>query len=358
MAAGPTVKTVARAAGVSPATVSNAYNRPERLSAQVRARIFAIAEEQGYSGPDPAARSLRTRRAGAIGAIFTVGLSRAFSDPYLVAMLGGLTEVAERTRTALVLIPIAPTTAAPDADEVRESVEAVQRAVVDGVLAYGLGDEHPAVRVLAGRRVPLVRSSDTDTGRCVIIDDTAGGRVVGEHLARLGHRDVAVVVASPEERGEAWTDVDESVLYPYSRLRLAGIRAGLGVDARVSVVSGGGGNSVESGRAAARLILDRSDRPSAVAAVTDVLAFGVLAAARSHRLRPGRDIAVTGFDDVPAARAAGLTTVRQPIREKGRLMGRMLLDPTFTERRVVLPTELVVRASTDADTAEGDDHDR
>jgi len=69
-------------------------------------------------------------------------------------------------------------------------------------------------------------------------------------------------------------------------------------------------------------------------------------AVRRRGLAPGHDISVTGFDDIPAADAAGLTTVRQPIREKGRMLGRMLLDPTYTDERVVLPTELVIRSST------------
>jgi DNA-binding LacI/PurR family transcriptional regulator len=83
-----------------------------------------------------------------------------------------------------------------------------------------------------------------------------------------------------------------------------------------------------------------------VVADSDVLAGGVLDVLIARGLRPGRDISVTGFDDAPTAAPAGLTTTRQPIRDKGRLMGRMLLDPSFTERRVVLPTELVVRTST------------
>ncbi|HYN94457.1 MAG TPA: LacI family DNA-binding transcriptional regulator, partial [Pilimelia sp.] len=199
--AGPNVKTVAQAAGVSTATVSNAYNRPERLSAEVRARIFAVAREQGYPGPDAAARSLRTGRAGVIGAIFTVPLSSAFTDPYMVDMLGGLTEVAEPARTGLVLIPFSPIVTGAGDDQVREAVRAVHRAVIDGAVADGLGDDHPAVQALASRGVPLVRSSDTGTGRCVIIDDLAVGRSIGQHLAALGHRGVAVVGAGTGEPG-------------------------------------------------------------------------------------------------------------------------------------------------------------
>jgi len=93
-------------------------------------------------------------------------------------------------------------------------------------------------------------------------------------------------------------------------------------------------------------VLDRHPRPTAIAAGGDVLALGVIQAMRQRGLQPGRDISVTGFDDIPAAEAGGLTTVRQPIREKGRTLGRMLLDPTFTDNRVVLPTDLIVRSST------------
>jgi DNA-binding LacI/PurR family transcriptional regulator len=360
MASGPNVKTVAEAAGVSPASVSNAYNKPERLSPQVRERILATAQAQGYAGPDAAARSLRTGRAGMIGVIFTVQLSYAFTDPYCSAMLTGLSEIAERTGTGLVLLPFTPPTGGRDANAVRESVKAVHRAVIDGAVADGLGDDHPAVVALATRGVPLVRSVDSATGRCVLINDEAAGCSIGRHLARLGHRDVTVILASPFEPGQARTDLDESVLYAYSRMRLEGIRDGLGVDARVRVVSGGR-NATESGRAAAAHIFDGGDRPSAIAADSDLLALGVLDVVRREGLEPGRDISVTGFDDLPAAAAAGLTTVRQPIQEKGRLMGRMLLDPAFTERRIVLPTELVVRSTTGAihhDRTEEPDADR
>jgi DNA-binding LacI/PurR family transcriptional regulator len=179
----------------------------------------------------------------------------------------------------------------------------------------------------------------------VVIDDRAAGREIGRHLAGLGHRAVTVVVSAPSEPGVPVPVVDERTLYPYSTLRLAGIRDALGPDARIRVVSGGR-NAPESGRVAAALALAGPDRPSAIAADTDVLATGVLEVVKAAGLEPGHDISVTGFDDVPVARPAGLTTIRQPIRDKGRLMGRMLLDPSFTERRVVLPTELIVRSST------------
>jgi DNA-binding LacI/PurR family transcriptional regulator len=340
----PTLKSVAEAAGVSTATVSYAFNRPDRLSAEARTRILAVARDLGYAGPDAAARSLRTGRAGAIGVILTVELTYAFTDPYVLALLGGLAEYLEHTQTSLVLIPLAPTVAGLDDDGVRESVDAVHRAVIDGAVTDGLPADHPAVRALADRSIPLVHSAEPTADRCVVIDDRAAGRSIGRHLAGLGHHDVAVVVACPEEPGRL-VAVDEDTIYPYSRERLAGIREGLGAGARVRVFSGGR-NAAESGRVAAEAALRCEERPTAIAADSDVLAVAVDGVVRARRLAVGRDISITGFDDVPAAAAAGLTTVRQPIHEKGRVMGRMLLDPAYTQRRVVLPAELVVRSST------------
>jgi DNA-binding LacI/PurR family transcriptional regulator len=138
---------------------------------------------------------------------------------------------------------------------------------------------------------------------------------------------------------------DTAALYNNARLRVRGVREGLGDNATLTLVSGGH-NSIESGIAAAELALDRHDRPTAIAAGGDVLALGVIEAMRRRGLVPGHDISVTGFDDIPAAQSAGLTTVRQPIRLKGQLLGRMLLDPSYTEERVVLPTELIIRSST------------
>ncbi|KKJ93712.1 LacI family DNA-binding transcriptional regulator [Micromonospora sp. HK10] len=340
-----TLRSVAEAAGVSTAAVSYAFNRPDRLSSEMRSRILAVARELGYSGPDAAARSLRTGRANAIGVIFTTGLTYAFRDPYVLALLGGLAEALAHSRTSLVLIPFAPVVAGLSDAEVRESLDAVHRAVIDGAVADGFTDDHPAVRALSERSLPLVRSSETAAGRCVLIDDRQAGRKIGRHLADLGHREVAVVLSSPREPGCAVPPADEAALYPYSRHRLAGIREALPAGARVRVVSGGN-NADATGRLAATSLLAAPDRPTAIAADSDVLAAAVVEVATVQGLRVGHDVSVTGFDDVPLAASTGLTTVRQPIHEKGRLMARMLLDPDNTPSRLTLPTELVVRSST------------
>src|SRR5919205_2585560 len=99
-----TLMTVARAVGVSPMTVSNAYNRPHKLSPALRERILRAARDVGYPGPDPAARSLRRGRAGSIGLLLGEALTYAFQDPAAVEFLRGLAEGTARHNTALQLI--------------------------------------------------------------------------------------------------------------------------------------------------------------------------------------------------------------------------------------------------------------
>ncbi|HEY2508681.1 MAG TPA: LacI family DNA-binding transcriptional regulator [Streptosporangiaceae bacterium] len=340
----PSLKTVASAVGVSVATVSNAYNKPEHLSAALRERIFATARELGYAGPDAAARSLRSGRTGAIGVLSTTELPYAFTDPYCATFLAGLAEVVEQHQNSMLLMPLASRISAAPA-QVQASVEAVRNAVIDGVVIDGIDDGHPALEVVINRGLPRVRSTDDPASRCVLIEDQAAARQLGAYLAAFGHRDVALIAASTDEPGTIRAVADDRTLYPYARLRLRGLREGLASAARVSVIAAGP-NRAEDARVAAGRLLRGHPRPTAIVATSDVFALGVLAALQELDLRPGLDVSVTGFDDIPAAAAAGLTTVRQPIREKGRLMGRMLLDPSLTEQRIVLSAELVTRIST------------
>src|SRR5215204_5035235 len=106
-----TVVTIARAVGVSPTTVSNAYNRPHKLSVALRERILAAARELAYPGPNPAARSLRRGRAGSVGLLFGEALTYAFQDPGALEFLRGLAEGAAKRNNVLQLI------AALDADQ-------------------------------------------------------------------------------------------------------------------------------------------------------------------------------------------------------------------------------------------------
>src|SRR5215211_7557502 len=144
-----TLVTVARAVGVSPMTVSNAYNRPHKVSAAVRERILEVAHDLGYPGPNPAARSLRRGRTGSIGLLFGEALTYVFQDPGALEFLYGLAEGTARQNTVLQLI------AALDADpEVGAALLA--NAIVDGLVVWSLPDRHPLLRLARERNIPLV----------------------------------------------------------------------------------------------------------------------------------------------------------------------------------------------------------
>ncbi|MFI5711854.1 LacI family DNA-binding transcriptional regulator [Kribbella sp. NPDC051620] len=334
-----TIKTVAQAAGVSPSTVSNAYNKPDQLSAAVRERVLAKAQELGYAGPDASARALRSGKAGAVGVLFTDKLSYAFSDPYAVGFLAGLAEVAEEFTTSLLLMPIS-------SSDIESGTNAVRQAAIDTAAIFCVDYGHPALDLLKNRGIPMVSTMgghDLADG-WVAIDERDAAAAMGEHLSRLGHRDVVVLVDNHKASSAGPIELDaDQIGCDDCELRVAGLRKTM-PDARLRIVSGGH-NAFSSGLAAASWVLDSQDRPTAIAGLSDVQALGAMEAMKIRGLTPGRDLTVTGFDDIPAAETAGLTTIRQPIKDKGRAVGRMLLDPNETERHLTLPTELVVRAS-------------
>jgi DNA-binding LacI/PurR family transcriptional regulator len=339
MPPGVTIKTVAQAVGVSPSTVSNAYNKPDQLSAALRERIMTAAQELGYAGPDASARALRSGRAGSVGVLFTDKLAYAFSDPYAVGFLAGLAEVAEDFATSLLLMPLS-------SSDTQAGTTAVQQAAIDAAAIFCVAGSHPALDTLKTRGVPMVSTDRGDHPELswVAIDEEAAAAAIGRHLARLGHKDLVVLVDNAQAAGIQPVELTiEEVGYTDCELRIRGLRSAM-PDARIRLVSGGH-NAIASGRAGAEWVLDSQDRPTAIVGLSDVLALGAMEAMQTRGLVPGRDLTVVGFDDIPVAESSGLTTIRQPIRDKGRAVGRILLDPATTERQILLATELVVRAS-------------
>lgn len=337
-------KDVAAAAGVSVMSVSNAFNRPGKLSAQRREEILEIARTLGYAGPDPAGRSLRLGRVGAIGVVLTASLAYAIEDPAAVLLLRGIAEVGELSDVALTLVPSSA-----------DGESRVQGVVVDGLILYTLADGDPSAEAAAGLDLPLVIVDGPALPGHPIIrsDDRGGAMAAAQHLLDLGHRRFAILVdrlgadghAGPISHADA-----RAARYGWARERVAGYldvlaAAGIGAD-DVTILEAGGYTTAESRRAAAALLDEGGGR--AVIASTDVLALATLEEARVRGLVPGRDLSVVGFDDIPAAAAAGLTTVRQELVERGRLAAQMLLACMAGEQPGdrLLPAELVVRRST------------
>ena len=331
----PTLATVADALGVSRMTVSNAFNRADQLSPELRERVLAKAHELGYGGPNPVARTLSRGRTGSIGVVLDAPLTLAFSDPAAVQVLHGVATVCEQRELGMSLVP-----RIPDHD-----AALVRTALVDGFVVYCMGDSDPRLDAIVERRLPyaLIDHAPDTADLTVNIDDRAAARATVEHLIALGHRRFGIV------RG--WDNPSQEpaeLHYHVDRERMRGWGEGLaaaGIEWDDVVFASAPDFDMETGRIAGGHLLDRANRPTAIVCVSDLLALGVMQAADDRGVPVPQALSVTGFDDVPEAARAGLTSVRQPHAEKGAAALRLLLEGTDTAS-VLLPTEFVPRSST------------
>ncbi len=338
-----TLASLAAELGVSRTTVSNAYNRPDQLSPELRRRVLETARRLGYPGPDPVARSLRTRKAGAVGLLLTENLSYAFRDTHALTFLEGLALACEDAGQGLLMVPANPE---------REDVAAVHRAGVDGFVVYSVPDDDPHLAAVLERPVPTVvcDQPELDTVDRVGIDDQLAITHLARHLLDLGHRRIGVVcMRLARDRNDGFVSLDrqQAAHFHVQRARLAGLAAtfsAAGVDWTQVPVVERFDHTTASGESAAAQILDRDPGITALICTSDILALGALTEARRRGLRVPHDLTVTGFDGIPEADRAGLTTVRQPVLEKGRAAGKLLFDTHehSRPRTVTLATELVV----------------
>jgi len=336
-----TLATVAEAVGVSRMTVSNAYNRPDQLSPELRDRVLAAAQRLGYSGPDPVARTLSRGKTGSVGLLIDYPLTIAFTDPGTVQFLHGVAAGCEEQALGLTLVPRIEGGGAA----------LVQDALVDGFVIYCVQPGDPRMDAVLARKLPFVRVDfDPEPGMVdVNIDDEAGARAVAEHLTALGHRRIGIVLPH-DHRGGTGSEARDTATHHVTTSRLDGWRAGLeaaGIDWSTVPVATGPDKLREAGRVAGARLLDRADRPTAILALSDVLALGVLEAAAERGISVPGELSVAGFDDVPEAATATppLTTIRQPHQRKGSEAVRLLLEGPEAQS-VLLPIEIVVRAST------------
>ena len=347
----PTLDTIAQQVGVSRATVSNAYNRPDQLSPQLRERIIATAKRLGYAGPNPVARSLATQRAGSVAFMLCEGLSSAFSDPALSIMLDALASTVDSGDRALLLLP--------GISDAGPRAQSVIRAQTDVVVAYSLPDDAPALQAVLERKLPLVVVDQpiVPGSARVQVDDFGGAELAARHLTELGHRRVAILsfsLTADGWRGPATPERVRSAHFRVSLDRYAGYLKGLaeqGIVADEVPLWEAPGSVRELGREGARWLFGLRPRPTAVLCMSDELALGALRAADELGLAVPGEVSIVGFDDTPAASwgTPSLTTVRQDLVEKGRQAGVLalrMLDGARPGRPVTIGVELQVRGST------------
>ena len=322
-------------------TVSNAYNRPDQLSAGLRERILATARDLGYGGPDPIGRTLSRGKTGSVGLVSEQPLTQAFIDPAGVQLLHGVAEVCEQRGLGLWLVPQTP----------GGDTALIRSALVDGFILHCTRSDDARVDAVRERGLPhvLIDYARDRGSRVVGIDDEGGAHAAARHLVDLGHRSFGIVmpyVAGATTVADAHGAAERHV----AAARLTGWRRAIapaGVDPDAVPVAGSDDGSRRAGHRAAGRLLDRAQRPTAILALSDLLALGVLDAAAERGITVPERLSVIGFDDIPEAALAtpSLTTIKQPHHRKGSEAVRLLLD-SDDDSGVDLPVELVVRAST------------
>jgi LacI family transcriptional regulator len=317
-----TIRDVAARAGVSVATVSRVFNRKGPIRQATYQRVRAVAERMRYS-PHAAARSLSTSRTNTIGVVLPELHGEFFSE-----VIRGI-DVTARGRGYHLIVSGSHS----DRAEMRAVFQAM-RGRVDGLIV--MSPDLDASMLLADlpSAVPVVLLNATADGRPAITIDNAGGaRAVMRHLIRLGHRRIAFICGPPKNGDAAY--------------RRRGYRAAIRAAGIDDAFEFPGNFTEESGYEAARRIVERSPRPTAVFAANDAMAIGALSAFNERGVRVPGDIALAGFDDIPIARflSPPLTTVKVPIAELGRRSLELVLDPSPRKVNETLKTTLIVRQS-------------
>lgn len=325
----PTIVDVAARAGVSISTVSRALAGSTRVRAELASRVRVAAAELGYV-PDRRGRALVQRRSASIGAIVPT-----IDNPIFARAINALQLRLDTAGYRLLL-------ATTEYDPAREvaCVQAFIEHGVDGLVLVGALHDARIAPLVATRALPVVNTWTTDASGALAgigFDNRDAMRRMTAHLVDLGHRRLAMIAGATGGNDRA-------------SARIAGFRDALaarGIEPSAIVERP---YAVPEGRAAARALLERPDRPTAIACGNDILAFGALAEAQAMGIAVPAALSVTGFDDLELAShvVPPLTTMRVPAAQMGRLAADHLLA-RFAGRDgsgvVALEAELIVRGS-------------
>ena len=324
---------IAKLSGVSRSTVSRVINNDPNVSDVTRDKVMQVVKRVNYT-PNAAARGLAAGRTHVLGLVIPTGVAALFSDPYFPILIQGVSSACNAREYSVMLWLAEPEY------ERRQIRQIMYSGLVDGVIVSSMLLNDSLVQALFEGDLPfmLVGRHPTDNRASYVDADNIGGaREAVTHLLRLGRTRVATITGP--QNMTAGVD------------RLTGYLAALrdrGVVSDPSLIAEGDFTEAGGYRAMQQLL---AHRPDALFAGSDIMAIGAMRALREASLRVPEDVAVVGFDDVPQSAHSDppLTTVRQPIYRLGSTSVDSLLDlleyPDSSPRRIVLPTELVVRSS-------------
>ena len=328
-----TIRQIAKLAGVSRSTVSRVINDHPSVSQETRAQVLQVVAETGFR-PDPIARSLSSRRADIIGLVVPLAIQSLFEDPFFPRLMQGISKGCDSHDYTLTLFLLHSLE-----EEAKLYARISRRQLLDGVIVTATRGGDPLIPQLIANRIPFVMHGRHEDPRVsfVDVDNVTGAYTAVTHLVRLGRRRIALITGpsgslAAEDRRRGYLDALQQRRVP--------------VDGSLIIH---GDFTETSGYEAMQRLLPYE--PDAVFVASDSMALGALRALREAGKRVPDDIAMVGFDDMPQAATADppLTTIRQPIQRTGALAVEILIDilenGAEPARRVILPTELVIRAS-------------
>lgn len=330
---------IARLSGVSRSTVSRVINNHPNVREATKEKVMRVIREQNFH-PNPVARMLATQRAQIIGIVVSQTASAFFNDTssYFPTVIQGIADITnERNYGTLLWL----NNGSDSENEENFYRRIIHNRLMDGLILISGSSSRILVDRLADTNIPFVcierPHSVADRITYVTIDNVEGAKQVVRHLAGLGYQRIGVVMG-PFENSDA---ADRLIGY-----REAMQEAGLEVDPdRVFI----GQFTTETGLQGARALLSR--RVDAIFAGSDQIAVGLLQAFHEEGVRVPEDVAIVGFDDLPSAVEVSpqLTTIHHPIREKGAVATRLLLEQIegrlSEPQHILLPTHLVIRQS-------------
>jgi len=327
-----TLKDIAERAHVTTATVSMVINNKPNISDETRQRVLAIARELNYY-PNAIARGLATRRSNAIGVIVP-----NLASSYVVRILQGIKSTNRDIEYTVQLFD----TIGQRETEAQLFQRLARERRIDGAILIGPLCTEEEMQVFKDEKVPCVMvARRSDIVDAVFVDNREGSREATDYLIKQGRRDIACVVC--RKRGLPWEERVEG----YRKAK-----ADAGMTIREELIIGIDDDAMADGERAFQQILSLNPRPQAAfVPAGDMVAIGLIKAAKRAGLRIPQDFAVVGFDDLPAAEVVepALTTVRQPKLEMGDIAIGLVIDKIEgREKQVVsreLPTKLIIRES-------------
>lgn len=333
---GITLKDIAQRVGKSVTTVSRALNDYDDVGVDTRTEIIRVAEEMGYS-PNTLAQRLQKRQTDTIGFIIPTATTMRSTNPLFSEFLTSVGNKAADMGYDLLV-----STQQEGEQELYAYRKMLEGHQVDGFVIARTWREDLRIQYLQNQNFPFVSFGKIEGDSrfpYVDVDGEYGMRLVAEMLLQNGHRRIACIAPNPE--------------YAFGLCRLKGLRDYL-ADSGVQLIDAYikyGDLDQRSGYEQAGLLLNLPEPPSAIAVCNDMMAFGAIRAAQEHDLVVGRDVCITGFDDVPMAEHSNppLTTLHQPVEEIGCLVCEMLIKTikgqALDPEQIILKPELIVRQS-------------